>query len=227
MTLIQQQRLLGAVLLVCLIGVIAWFLLDTVEQNQPAQPQEEPIAFDSVIEPIPEDVEVVEPSEETLVDPEGLAQAERDTKPQQPAAPEPSSPVSEGPETPSAAEPAPTTETATASVPQPEPEPKPQPKPVSEPQTAENKSASAAPSSAQPQWVLQLASFSVRENADALSNQLKQMGYDPMIETISSAGTLIYRVRLQPVTDRIKLQQTAQTLSDKLKLNAQILQHNP
>lgn len=227
MTLIQQQRLLGAVLLVCLIGVIAWFLLDTVEQNQPAQPQEEPIAFDSVIEPIQEDVEVVEPSEETLVDPEGLAQAELDTKPQQPAAPEPSSPVSKAPETPSAPEPAPTPETATASVPQPEPEPKPQPKPVSEPQTAENKSATAAPSSAQPQWVLQLASFSVRENADALSNQLKQMGYDPMIETISSAGTLIYRVRLQPVTDRIKLQQTAQTLSDKLKLNAQILQHNP
>ncbi|MTI64751.1 MAG: SPOR domain-containing protein [Methylophaga sp.] len=75
--------------------------------------------------------------------------------------------------------------------------------------------------------MLQLASFSVRENADALSAQLKQMGYDPMIETISSAGTLIYRVRLQPVTDRIKLQQTAQTLSQKLKLNAQILQHNP
>lgn len=223
MTLIQQQRLLGAVLLVCLIGVIAWFLLDTVEQNQPAQPQEEPIAFDSVIEPIPEDVEVVEPSEETLVDPEGLSQAELDTKPQQPAAPEPSSPVSKAPETPSAPEPAPSPETATASVPQAEPEPKPQ----SEPQTAENKSATAAPSSAQPQWVLQLASFSVRENADALSNQLKQMGYDPMIETISSAGTLIYRVRLQPVTDRIKLQQTAQTLSDKLKLNAQILQHNP
>lgn len=227
MTLIQQQRLLGAVLLVCLIGVIAWFLLDTVEQNQPAQPQEEPIAFDSVIEPIPEDVEVVEPSEETLVDPEGLAQAETDTNTQQPAAPEPSSPVSKAPETPSAPEPAPTPETATASVPQAEPEQKPQPKPVSEPQTAENKSATATPSSAQPLWVLQLASFSVRENADALSNQLKQMGYDPMIETISSAGTLIYRVRLQPVTDRIKLQQTAQTLSDKLKLNAQILQHNP
>lgn len=229
MTLIQQQRLLGAVLLVCLIGVIAWFLLDTVEKNQPEQPQEEPIAFDSVIEPIPEDVEVVEPNEETLVDPEGLSQAETDTKPQQPAAPEPSSPVSKAPETPSAPEPAPTPETATASVPQPEPEPKPQPKPkpVSEPQTAENKSATAAPSSAQPQWVLQLASFSVRDNADALSNQLKQMGYDPMIETISNAGTLIYRVRLQPVTDRIKLQQTAERLSDKLKLNAQILQHNP
>ncbi len=76
-------------------------------------------------------------------------------------------------------------------------------------------------------WVLQLASFSVRENADALAKQLTAMGYDPMIETISSAGTLIYRVRLQPVADRSKLEKTAQTLSEKLNLSAQILQHNP
>ncbi len=224
MTLIQQQRLLGAVLLVCLIGVIAWFLLDTVEQNQPEQPQEEPIAFDSVIEPIPEDVEVFEPVEETLVDPESLTQAEADTKPQQTDTSEPANSMSTAPETLSKSEPAPTTGPDTAAT-ESKPEPDKQTEPVSAPQTAEEKPV--APSTAEPQWVLQLASFSVRKNADALSDQLKQMGYDPMIETISSAGTLIYRVRLQPVTDRIKLQQTAQTLSDKLKLNAQILQHNP
>ena len=110
MTLIQQQRLLGAVLLVCLIGVIAWFLLDTVEQNQPAQPQEEPIAFDSVIEPIPEDVEVVEPVEEAMLDPQGLSQADAEDEPQTSTETEKASTVS------------------AESSPEPEPAPKPEPK---------------------------------------------------------------------------------------------------
>ena len=221
MTLIQQQRLLGAVLLVCLIGVIAWFLLDTVEQNQPAQPQEEPIAFDSVIEPIPEDVEVVEPVEEAMLDPQGLSQADAEDEPQTSTETEKASTVS--------AESSPEPEPAPKPEPKAAPDPEPAPVPQTEPDTEQQKPESqpAATSTAEPKWVLQLASFSVRENADALSAQLKQMGYDPMIETISNAGTLIYRVRLQPVTDRIKLQQTAQTLSQKLKLNAQILQHNP
>lgn len=210
MTLIQQQRLLGAVLLVCLIGVIAWFLLDTVEQNQPAQAKEEPISFDSVIEPIAEDMEMVEPAPEALVDPEGLSASEGKSE----TVAEKDTVVASKPETDT--EPAPEAEPKAAVEPEPQTE-----------ATDSTASQAAITSTAKPQWVLQLASFSVRENAVALSSQLKQMGYDPMIETISSAGTLIYRVRLQPVSDRIKLQQTAQTLSQKLKLNAQILQHNP
>ncbi len=225
MTLIQQQRLLGAVLLVCLIGVIAWFLLDKVEQNQPAKPQQEPIAFDSVIEPIPEDIEVVEPAEEAMVDPQGLSQQDAGTD---------SKPIDEKQhatdgsiesETMSASETEPAPDLTTAQEQKPEPESEPQP--IAKSQKEAPRQDQSQPDAVEPQWVLQLASFSVRENADALSTQLKQMGYDPMIETISSAGTLIYRVRLQPVTDRIKLQQTAETLSNKLKLNAQILQHNP
>ena len=74
MTLIQQQRLIGATVLVCLIGVIAWFLLDTVEKNQPEKPKQVPIAFDSVIEPIADDVVVVEPVEEAIVSPEQTEQ---------------------------------------------------------------------------------------------------------------------------------------------------------
>lgn len=217
MTLIQQQRLLGAILLVCLIGVIAWFLLDTVENNQPEQPQQQPIAFDSVIEPIPDDVEVIEPTEEALVDPQGLSEpvSVTDSQAASDAAPQATTPQSSTPA------PAPEQKAETEPALEPEVEAKP------EPVKATQDNQPAATSTAEPQWVLQLASFSVRDNADALSTQLKSMGYDPMIETISNAGTLIYRVRLQPVTDRIKLQQTAETLSDKLKLNAQILQHNP
>lgn len=199
MTLIQQQRLLGAVLLLCLIGVIAWFLLDTVERNQPQPQQEAPIVFDSVIEPIEEKVE---PVEEALVDPEQLGEVAAEI-------PEPLQPGTE--------------QLAETEAPAPAPEPEPEPQ-------QENKTespTSATGSTVQPQWVLQLASFSKKQNADALHAQLEQLGHDPMIETVNSAGTLIYRVRLKPVSDREKLEQTAKILSDKLKLNPQILQHQP
>jgi DedD protein len=53
------------------------------------------------------------------------------------------------------------------------------------------------------------------------------MGYDPIIETTATAGTPIHRVRLQPMSDRTKLEQTADSLSKKLNLSTQILQHKP
>jgi DedD protein len=215
MTLIQQQRLLGAVLLVCLIGVIAWLLLDTVEQNQPQPQQEEPIAFDSVIEPIAEDVETVAPEQEALVDPEQLGAPVPELSP---APVPPSSSVAET-EAPADTEPAP------APAPAPEPEPEPEPMPES---NVDSKPAPAtATEPAQPQWVLQVASFTVRKNADDLAAQLRQLGHEPMIETGSSAGKAIYRVRLQPVSNRAALETTAKTLSDKLNLNPQIQQYKP
>src|SRR5690554_7958570 len=80
MTLIQQQRLLEAILLAGLISVIAWLLLDTVEQNQPAPPQEAPIVFDSVIEPILEEDELIEPVEEVLEQGEETTEPEADAE---------------------------------------------------------------------------------------------------------------------------------------------------
>jgi cell division protein FtsN len=200
MTLIQQQRLLGAILLAGLISVIAWLLLDTVEQNQPAPPQEAPIVFDSVIEPILEEDELIEPVEEVL------EQAEETTEPEADA--------------------------QTVVEPPPVEKAKPQPETASAPEKTTavdiHQTGEAAVETAQPKWVLQLASFSVRKNAEALSAQLTEMGYKPMIETTSSStGKLIYRVRLQPVSDRSKLEQTAQTLNRALKLNTQILQYHP
>jgi DedD protein len=215
MTLIQQQRLLGAVLLVCLIGVIAWFLLDKVEQNQPQAEQEEPIAFDSVIEPIDEDVETVAPVEETLVDPEQLGEPAEESS-LSPVAP--SSTVAES-ESPADTEPAP------APAPAPEPESKPEPAPEAKPQT--EPATTGEINADQPQWILQLASFTVRKNADDLAAQLRKLGHKPMIETGSSGGKPIYRVRLQPVNDRAELEQLSAALSDKLNLNPQIQQYKP
>ena len=191
MTLIQQQRLIGAILLVCLIGVIAWFLLDTVEQSQPDKPTPEPIAFDSVIEPIPDNVELVEPVEEALVDPQSLGQEQTDNN-------------------------------AELAVKDPEQNTIPAPAPAPAPAQQQTEATTQ-----QALWVLQLASFSEKQNADALAGRVKALGYEPMIETTSSAGTVIHRVRLKPVSDRSKLEQTAQTLNKKLGLSTQIQHYTP
>jgi len=43
-----------------------------------------------------------------------------------------------------------------------------------------------------------------------------------MIEQTRSAGTVIYRVRLQPNTDRSTLEKTAASIRQQLNLNTQI-----
>ena len=51
------------------------------------------------------------------------------------------------------------------------------------------------------------------------------MGYNPLIEILKTDDKPIYRVRLQPVSDRDKLEETAKILNKKLKLSTQILQY--
>jgi DedD protein len=195
MTLIQQQRLIGAVLLLCLIGVIAFFLLSSVQENEPLRPEKEPINFDSVVEPIGEDVEVVEPVDEALVDPHGLdkrSPVSAETGNQQPE---------EALET--------ATEAEDTALPAP-----------ALPQVESEQAAMH-----EPKWVLQVASFSKRANADSLAAQLSEMGYAAMIETTTTDSKPIYRVRLQPTVDRSKLEQAAQSINEKLKLSTQILHY--
>ncbi|HEC73541.1 MAG TPA: SPOR domain-containing protein [Methylophaga aminisulfidivorans] len=76
-------------------------------------------------------------------------------------------------------------------------------------------------------YVLQLASFSVQENADKLSRELKKRGYSTLIETHSSNKTTIYRVRLEPTSNRSELEKQAVSLKKELNLSPQILHYDP
>jgi DedD protein len=80
MTQTQQQRLLGAGLLLLLICGIALYLLNRVhESHQALNDQEEPLAIASLVEPNKTQVEVFsEPDGEALVDPEALGEAAAD-----------------------------------------------------------------------------------------------------------------------------------------------------
>ena len=189
MTLVQKQRLIGAALLLFVIGVIAWLLLASVAKNDIDDIVDKPIPFDSIIEPLDDEPERVEPpvtaqqvtpttqSDDTSVNKDNEKLTEKE-------------------------------HTAPAPAPAPAPE-----------KAVEQKN--------QILWVLQLASFGVRDNADALSKELESMGYNPLIEIVKTDKNPIYRVRLQPVADRDKLEKTAKMLSEKLKLSTQILQYQP
>ncbi|MFT7414337.1 MAG: cell division septation protein DedD [Methylophagaceae bacterium] len=73
-------------------------------------------------------------------------------------------------------------------------------------------------------WVIQLASFSVKANADALSLQIDKMGYKSVIENSNGVSGKVYRVRLEPMADKRKAQAIANDLSKTLTLSTQVLQ---
>jgi len=251
MTPKQQQRLIGTLLLVFFIAVLAYLVLSQVSKNESSRqiPVEDTIPFSSVIEPLGEDSDEVQPSdtfpaEEAFVDidanrTENSSQASNeseisDTQPE---------PVIEQTETElPKAEPAPSSPAAPEVKPEPAPvvaaEPSPTVTPTPAPivdntspasQAADNKQTESSNQTAEPtagengsRWILQLGSFSVEANATSLKKQLEELGYKPMIEQTQSGGTVIYRVRLQPNQDRAALERTAQSIRNELNLNTQI-----
>lgn len=52
------------------------------------------------------------------------------------------------------------------------------------------------------QWALQVASFSTTENASRLARQLREMGYNPNLDTIYRGGAALHRVRVGPFNNR-------------------------
>lgn len=223
MSPIQQQRLIGAGLLVLFIAVLAYLVLSKVGEHERQQTLEipEPIEFSSVIEPIDEGVETFVDDGETMVD--------ADT--QQSIVAVPSVPVVEP-------APAPKPEVAPAPAPKPAPEPiKPEPKPeVVAPAPApkpapvvEQKAPEApkptsttTPTKSGDSWLIQLGSFSVQANAQALKAKLEQMGYKPYIESTQTASGQIYRVRLPAVSDRSQADATAAKIKQQ-GMNAQVI----
>jgi DedD protein len=221
MSPIQQQRLIGAGLLVLFIAVLAYLVLSKVGEHERQQTLEipEPIEFSSVIEPIDDGVETVVDDGETMVD--------ADT--QQSIVAVPSVPVVEP-------APAPKPEVAPAPAPKPAPEPiKPEPKPevvapapkpapIVEQKTPEAPKpiSTATPTKSGDSWLIQLGSFSVQANAQALKAKVEQMGYKPYIESTQTASGQIYRVRLPAVSDRSQADATAAKIKQQ-GMNAQVI----
>ena len=250
MTVIQQQRLIGATLVALLVAVLAWLVLasvDTQETNTSQEP-DEPIVFEPVVEPISDEIAVTEAgdnaSESAAEDLETPAQ-QSETKVVIPAQNiENQSSIDEAltstnsvakPEKQTAPEDSTTSDELTALAEEldtaeaesaPESDPQPQTN-DSKPTETTNTSQEGDDSGDSKQWVIQLGSFSKSENAQSLQRQMQASDYEAVIEEAEIDGRKIYRVRLPADDDRARLEQIADELAESQGLKPQILTVNP
>lgn len=236
MTPIQQQRLIGAGLLVLLVALLAYVVLSKVGQHQTEQSLElpKPIEFSSVIEPIDEDGgETVEGDSEAMVD----ADLQQSTLPQASVVA-----ANDSEATGSDAESAEKTnslstetkakppETSEAETPA-----QPLDRAVTEAETAafeanasntENPTVVSEPNTGTAtggdKWVIQLGSFSVHNNAQSLKAKAEKLGYKPYIENIQTDKGAIYRVRLQSFASRAQADEIAAKINVQLGTKAQV-----
>jgi len=194
MTQIQQQRLIGALLLVCVFSGVAYFLMSSAKQSEEKPidltPGVEQYDFTSSIEVLSEgDIEVIGDDTEALVDPNNLEAIETalDTSKKEALAP--------------------VVENIKDNV------------LITPPPVAKQESENVSDS-----WFLQLASFSIEKNAQALKKQTIALGYDAKIHATDSPKGKIYRVRIGPNDSKPMLQKTSSILNKKLGLKSQIVQ---
>ena len=75
-------------------------------------------------------------------------------------------------------------------------------------------------------WVVQVGSFSNRENAMRLRDQLRSKGYKTFVEQISTADKTFYRVRVGPVVTRDNALALQKELQAKMKLeHTKVMSH--
>lgn len=235
MTPIQQQRLIGAGLLVLLVAVLAYVVLSKVGQHQSEQALDlpEPIEFSSVIEPIDEDgVETVNDTAEAMVDADLQQSSAAETttlaanagentqseaEPEQATEPAQSNSASEAAETPQAAPAQPMDRPAAqaeTTAPEAGASNTDNPTVVSEP--------NAGNTMAGDRWVIQLGSFSVQKNAQSLKTEAEKLGYKPYIENSQTDKGAIYRVRLPAVASRDEADDVAARIDRQLGTKAQV-----
>ena len=195
MSPVTQQRLIGSILLLCALGGIAFFLIDSASNDVEATPDTKAeLPFISSIDAIAtDDVEIVEAEQEVLVDAQAQIQispAVVDTKPEE-AVPE-VKPVQATPK------PIVTKKVETISV------------------AAEEKVTTTM-------WSLQLASLADKSAADSLSKKVELLGYKASIEKAETPKGDRFRVRLGPKQDKAVLEAISKVLENKLNLKPLML----
>ncbi len=73
------------------------------------------------------------------------------------------------------------------------------------------------------QWVLQIASFSSKENADRLVKRLKSENLSAYFEGVPTSGKTIYRVRIGPIGSKFEIEKLKKQIDQKEKLQTLIV----
>lgn len=207
-----KQRLIGAILLLTAVVIVAIFLVNSANDGIEDSVQTIQPDFVSSVNTEHEEVAVVEP--EVLLDPHKLEASSESKKVEQSitsSRPEVKKAVIE----PKAAKQEVKKEATVATVPEPKPETKPVQTTV---EATDNKSVSL-----EPQWVIQLASFSQQANAKALEKKVAGLGLKAHIEEVTSNNKTNYRVRIGPESDRGRIDQIVKKVSESLALKPQVL----
>lgn len=75
-------------------------------------------------------------------------------------------------------------------------------------------------------WVVQLGSFSTKDNAIELRNKVKAAGFAGFVDMITnSKGVKLYRLRIGPLMEKIDAMKTQGDIKQKLKLDGLIKSH--
>ncbi|THB73590.1 MAG: hypothetical protein D6B28_03575 [Gammaproteobacteria bacterium] len=74
-------------------------------------------------------------------------------------------------------------------------------------------------------WVVQVGSFSSSKNALALRDKLRKKGYRTFVESIKTSSGKMYRVRVGPELDKVKVDAMQEKLKQKEKLPGKIYKH--
>lgn len=77
------------------------------------------------------------------------------------------------------------------------------------------------------QWLVQLASFSKKSNAQALQDKVSKLGFKAHIETVTKNSNTNYRVRIGPESDRSQVDKIVKVVSQSLSLTPQVLTVKP
>ena len=190
MTAIQQQRLVGARLLLLIMISIALFLINQATSDD-VEPQPEIVPSTILIDDTSEgDIEIIDYHAEVLLDPHNINQQET-VEVDMADKIELSETVAQNDNNPAVSTIKPTAEVTTEL------------------------------------WVLQVASFTVKDNASSLQNKVNALGYQAKLEQIQTDTRTVYRVRIGPEKDKAILEKVAVDLKKQLKLSPQILLQIP
>ena len=74
-------------------------------------------------------------------------------------------------------------------------------------------------------WVVQVGSFSQRDNAMALRDKLRKKKYPGFVERVKGKNGAIYRVRVGPEASRTEAEKTMQKLRKQLKVYGVVMRH--
>lgn len=191
-----KQRIIGAIVLVALAVIFIPILL----------PGHRDIGFietESHIPPKPEELESIKvlELEKPIPAPSPVEEIRTPIDEHSPAAPESEAATS------AVAEKSTSTEKTTS------------PPPVSQEKKTTSKTTAKA-------WVVQVGSFTKRDNAMRLRDQLRSKGYKTFVEQISAADKVFYRVRVGPVVSRANAEALQKELQSKMKLeHTKVMSH--